>query len=211
MQPWIIVLIVVAVLVLFMLFLMVATRYKKCPPDKIMVIYGKVGADREGNARSAKCIHGGAAFIWPLVQAFTYLDLTPLSISVDLKSALSRQNIRIEEIDLKDLVILSAGNCMRDQIIELCQAKREMPSHFSFESGSLDTLMRIVDCTACLTIIPEMAIEYIPADHRDRLKTIAKGATSRKIAVAVRRTYVKNSIIRALTETILANVRPVGA
>ena len=96
MQPWIIVLIVVAVLVLFMLFLMVATRYKKCPPDKIMVIYGKVGADMEGNARSAKCIHGGAAFIWPLVQAFTYLDLTPLSISVDLKSALSRQNIRID-------------------------------------------------------------------------------------------------------------------
>lgn len=47
MQPWIIVLIVVAVLVLFMLFLMVATRYKKCPPDKIMVIYGKVGADRK--------------------------------------------------------------------------------------------------------------------------------------------------------------------
>lgn len=90
MEAWIIILIIVAVLVLFMLLLMVLTRYKKCPPDKIMVIYGKVGADKEGNARSAKCIHGGAAFIWPLVQAFTYLDLTPLSISVDLKSALSR-------------------------------------------------------------------------------------------------------------------------
>ena len=95
-----------------------------------------------------------------------------------------RQNIRIEEIDLKDLVILSPGNCMRDQIIELCQARRSMPS----------------------TIIPEMAVEYIPSDRRDRLKTLSKGATSRKIAVAVRRTYVKNSIIRALTETILANV-----
>ena len=96
MQPWIVVLIIVAVLVLFMILLMVLTRYKKCPPNKIMVIYGKVGADREGNRRSAKCIHGGAAFIWPLVQSFTYLDLTPLSISVDLKSALSRQNIRID-------------------------------------------------------------------------------------------------------------------
>lgn len=117
-----------------------------------------------------------------------------------------RQNIRIEEIDLKDLVILSPGNCMRDQIIELCQARRSMPSHYSFESGSLDTLMRIVDCTSCLTIIPEMAVEYIPLDRRDRLKTLSKGATSRKIAVAVRRTYVKNSIIRVLTETILANV-----
>ncbi len=96
MQPWIIVLIIVAVLVLFMIFLMVLTRYKKCPPNKIMVIYGKVGTDKAGNSRSAKCIHGGAAFIWPLVQSFTYLDLTPLSISVDLKSALSRQNIRID-------------------------------------------------------------------------------------------------------------------
>ncbi len=114
-----------------------------------------------------------------------------------------RSNIRIEDIDLKDLVILSPGNCMRDQVIELCQAKRSMPSHYSFESGSLDTLMRIVDCTSCLTIIPEMAIEYIPAEHRAQLKTLAKGATSRKIAVAVRRTYVKNSIIKALTSTIL--------
>ncbi len=117
-----------------------------------------------------------------------------------------RSNIRIEDIDLKDLVILSAGNCMRDQVIELCQAKRNMPSHYTFESGSLDTLMRIVDCTSCLTIIPEMAVEYIPADRRDRLKTLAKGATSRKIAVAVRRTYVKNSIIRALTDTVMACV-----
>ena len=119
-----------------------------------------------------------------------------------------RQNIRIEDIDLKDLVILTPGNGMRDQIIELCQARREMPAHYTFESGSLETLMRIVDCTACLTIVPEMAVEYIPADRRDRLKTLAKGATSRKIAVAVRRTYVKNSIIRALTQTILDNVTP---
>lgn len=114
-----------------------------------------------------------------------------------------RSNVRIEDIDLKDLVILSAGNCMRDQIIELCQAKRQMPSHFSFESGSLETLMRIVDCTQALTIIPEMAIDFIPENRRDRVKQLAKGATSRKISVAVRRTYVKGSIVKALNETIL--------
>ena len=66
--------------------------------------------------------------------------------------------------------------------------------------------MRIVDCTSCLTIIPEMAVEYVPADRRDRIKTLAKGATSRKIAVAVRRTYVKNSIISALPDTVMACV-----
>ena len=122
-----------------------------------------------------------------------------------------RQNVRIEDIDLKDLVILSPGNCMRDQIIELCQARRTMPARYTFESGSLDTLMRIVDCTQCLTIVPEMALEYVPAERRNRLKWLAKGATSRKVAVAVRRTYVKSSIIQALTETILAHApKPVG-
>ncbi len=122
-----------------------------------------------------------------------------------------RQNIRIEDIDPKELVILSPGNCMRDQIIELCQARRGVPAHYSFESGSLETLMRIVDCTSCLTIVPEMAAEFIPADRRDRLKMLAKGATSRKIAVAVRRTYVKSSIIRALTQTILDCAAPAAA
>lgn len=113
-----------------------------------------------------------------------------------------RSNIRIEDIDLKDLVILSSGNCMRDQIIELCQAKRQMPTHFTFESGSLETLMRIVDCTQSVTIIPEMAIQFIPKERKDRVKMLSKGATSRKISVAVRRTYVKGSIIKALNETI---------
>ena len=82
---------VVAILVLFT-FLFIISRYRKCPSDKIMVIYGKVGG-KDGVA--AKCIHGGAAFIWPIIQAYEYMDLTPISISVDLENALSRQNIRI--------------------------------------------------------------------------------------------------------------------
>ena len=91
-----IVLICAVVLVLILLLLVVLARYKKCPSDKIMVIYGKISSNKDGTYRSAKCIHGGAAFIWPFVQAYTFLDLTPLSISVDLKSALSKQNIRID-------------------------------------------------------------------------------------------------------------------
>lgn len=114
-----------------------------------------------------------------------------------------RSNVRFEDIDLKDLVLLSKGNCMRDQIMELCLARRDMPANYYFESGSLDTLMRIVNCTSAMTIIPEMALEYIPADRKSQVKTLAKGATSRRIAIVVRRTYVKNSIINALERTIL--------
>lgn len=120
---------------------------------------------------------------------------------------IERTNIRIEDIDPSELILLSPGNCLRDQIIELCQATREMPRHYAFESGTLDTLMRIVDCTGCMTIIPEMALEYISADHKKQIKTLAKGATSRKIALAVRRTYVKSSIVNALTDTILSELK----
>jgi len=89
-------LVCVIVVVIFTGLIIVVSRYKKCPSDKVMVIYGNVGTNKDGTSRSAKCIHGGAAFIVPIVQAYEYLDLTPLSISVDLRSALSRQNIRVD-------------------------------------------------------------------------------------------------------------------
>ena len=87
---------VVVILIIVLIMLVVFTRYKKCPSDKIMVIYGKISPNKDGTYRSAKCVHGGAALVWPFVQSYTFLDLTPLSISVDLKNALSKQNIRID-------------------------------------------------------------------------------------------------------------------
>ena len=94
--PTVLITVVVVVILVFSLLLMCLARYRRCPSDKVMVIYGKVGQNKDGTARSARCIHGGAAFIWPVFQSYEYLDLTPMSISVDLKSALSRQNIRID-------------------------------------------------------------------------------------------------------------------
>ena len=80
----VIVIICVAVIVLFALIAGILSRYRKCPSDKILVIYGKVGNDKSGQARSARCIHGGAAFIVPIIQSYQYMDLTPISINVDL-------------------------------------------------------------------------------------------------------------------------------
>jgi len=65
-------------------------RYKRCPSDKILVVYGKTGG-----GKSAKCVHGGASFIWPIIQDYQFLDLTPMSIEVNLTNALSKQNIRV--------------------------------------------------------------------------------------------------------------------
>ena len=65
-------------------------RYKRCPSDKILVIYGKTQG-----GRSSRCVHGGAAFVWPVLQDFQWLDLTPIPIDIELTGALSKQNIRV--------------------------------------------------------------------------------------------------------------------
>ena len=89
-----------------------------------------------------------------------------------------RSNIRIEDIDVRRLLLLSEGNCLRDQVLELCQAQKGVQRRYSFESGSLETLIRIVDNSSnMVTIVPEMV-----ADHRRKPQAPAQdagqGATS---------------------------------
>ncbi len=79
-----------AVVIVLFLVIYILKRYKRCPSDKILVVYGKVGT-----GQSARCIHGGGALILPLVQDYRYLHLTPITINIDLQNALSLQNIRI--------------------------------------------------------------------------------------------------------------------
>lgn len=79
-----------AIFIIVVFFFSMIRRYKRCPSDRILVVYGKTGG-----GLSAKCIHGGASFIWPIIQDYEFLDLTPMSIEVNLTNALSKQNIRV--------------------------------------------------------------------------------------------------------------------
>ena len=89
-------LILIIIFVLVVTFSAILKRYKRCPSDKILVIYGKTGKNKEGGISSARCIHGGASFIWPVFQSYAFLDLTPISIECNLTNALSKQNIRVD-------------------------------------------------------------------------------------------------------------------
>ena len=82
--------IAIIALMVFGTLMLAIRRYKTCPSNRILVKYGKVGT-----GRSALPIHGGATFVWPLIQQYSYLDLTPITTDVPLKSALSKQNIRV--------------------------------------------------------------------------------------------------------------------
>ncbi len=89
-SPYATIMIFAIVLVLVATTIFFAQRYKRCPPDKIMVVYG-----RTSGGRASRTIHGGATLVWPLIQDYSFLSLTPITINIDLRNALSMQNIRI--------------------------------------------------------------------------------------------------------------------
>lgn len=118
-----------------------------------------------------------------------------------------RNNVRIEDIDSCGLLLLSEGHCLRDQVVELCQLRCDAHRSGPFESGSLETLMRIVDSVPdTMTVIPGMVLDFIDESRRPQVKPLVKGATSRKITMAVRRTCAKKALVSALRDSVLAAV-----
>ena len=82
----------ILVAVILITFIGILSRYRKCKSDEVLVVYGKTGGDK----KSAKLYHGGAAFVWPIVQGYEFLSMKPMQIDCKLTGALSAQNIRVD-------------------------------------------------------------------------------------------------------------------
>ncbi len=155
-------LIVVIVLILMVTLLTFISRYKKCPPDKIMVISGRLGASEDGTGRNSKCIHGGARLVWPFFQSYQFMDLTPISISVDLRSALSRQNIRIDVPSRFTIGISTEDGVMQNAAIRLLGLKL----------GEIQELAKDIILGQLRLVIATMEIEEINTDRDKFLEAI---------------------------------------
>jgi flotillin len=112
--PWPLVAAVIAAVIVFGMLLFVAKRYKRCPSNRVLVIYGKTAG---GNA--ARCVHGGAAFVIPLIQDYAYLSLEPIQIEIPLKGALSIENIRVNVPSNFTVAIGTDGETMQNAAIRL--------------------------------------------------------------------------------------------
>jgi flotillin len=100
----------------FFLFTMMflTSRYQRCPSNRILAVFGKLTGDR-----SVKCYHGGGAFVWPVIQDYAFLDLTPITLHIPLKSALSLQNIRINVPSTFTVAIDTLEEAMTNAAIRL--------------------------------------------------------------------------------------------
>jgi LysR family hydrogen peroxide-inducible transcriptional activator len=128
-----------------------------------------------------------------------------LFVYVSPKNKLYKQtSVLISEINVRELLILSEGNCLRNQVLTLCKAHKKLKPAYTFANCSLETLMHTVDCSAGVTIIPGMAIEYIREDKRGQIKPFGEVDAHRKITMAASRTYAKDALVEAVRESVLA-------
>lgn len=156
------IIIVVAVFIVFVLFVTLVSRYKRCPSDKILVIYGKTGGS------SAKCVHGGGAFIWPVIQDYQYLDLKPLSIEANLTNALSRQNIRVDVPCRFTIAISTETDSMNTAAERLLGLSPEQ----------IQELAKDILFGQLRLVIATMTIEEINSDRDKFLDNISKNVDS---------------------------------
>jgi flotillin len=131
MGQYIVVVVSLGILFVFILLISFLRRYKRCPSDRILVIYGKIGQGKEGEYRSSKCIHGGASFIWPVIQNYAFLDLTPIPIEISLRSALSKQNIRVDVPSIFTVGITTEAGVMTNAAERLLGLSQEEISNLA--------------------------------------------------------------------------------
>ncbi|MBL7833563.1 MAG: flotillin family protein [Cyclobacteriaceae bacterium] len=157
-----VILILVAVVVGFVTITALISRYKRCPSDKILVIYGRTGGS------SAKCVHGGGAFIWPVIQDYAFLDLKPLSIDANLTNALSRQNIRVDVPCRFTIAISTEHDSMN------AAAERLL----GLTHGQIQELAKDILFGQLRLVIATMTIEEINSDRDKFLDNISKNVDS---------------------------------
>ena len=138
-------------LVVIALFMTLVGRYKRCPSNRVLVIYGKTGKQR-----ASTTIHGGAAFVWPLLQDYAYLDLEPFVVPIELDNALSKENIRVSVPTTVTAAIAIQEELMQNAAVRLLGQTQE-----EIQNQAQDIILGQMRA-----VIATMAIEEINRDRQ---------------------------------------------
>jgi flotillin len=157
--------ITVPLLAIFVIFIVmigigIARRYRMCPPDHILVVYGKIGGQT-----ASRCYNGGSTFVIPIFQSYSYLNLTPITIEIPLRSALSSQNIRVNAPANFAVAISNDPEIMGNAATRLLG--KAPPQIAELAREIITGQMRVV--------IASMTIEEINADREKLISLITKG------------------------------------
>ena len=152
--------IVVSIVLLVAFFLAILVKqYKRCPSNRILVVYGKVGGER-----AARCIHGGGTFVVPLLQSYSFLTLEPLTIDIELKSALSKKNIRVNVPSTFTIGVSTDPNIMNNASERL----------LGLDETQINTQAKDIILGQMRLVIATLSIEEINQDREKFLDLVNK-------------------------------------
>ena len=175
------------VLILVAAVMFFAQRYKRCPPDQIMVIYGRTEKSADGRPKPSRTLHGGAALVWPLIQDYAYISLKPMTINIDLRGALSFQNIRINVPSTFTIGVSTEPSIMANAAERL----------LGFKMDDIEELAKEIIFGQLRLTVATLTIEQINQDRDAFLELIQKnvGAEMRKVGL-----YLINVNIADITD-----------
>jgi len=175
------------VLILVAAVMFFAQRYKRCPPDQIMVIYGRTERTADGRPKPSKVLHGGAALVWPLIQDYAYISLKPMTININLTGALSLQNIRINVPSTFTIGVSTEPSIMANAAERL----------LGFKVDDIEEMAKEIIFGQLRLTVATLTIEQINQDRDSFLELIQKnvGQEMRKVGL-----YLINVNIADITD-----------
>jgi LysR family hydrogen peroxide-inducible transcriptional activator len=116
-----------------------------------------------------------------------------------------KKHISPEDIDVEELWVLDEGHCMREQVLNICQRRKSTKGfqHFEYNTGSVDTLKRMVDQNSGATILPELALDDLSEKQLDRIRYFKQPEPAREVSIVIQRNFLKRRMIEALKNEIL--------
>ncbi len=116
-------------------------------------------------------------------------------------------SIESKELSLKDMWLLQEGHCFRDQVLELCSKLSDYCDQnrsICFESGNLETLMKMIERSGGMTLLPYFATLYLEEEKKARyLKTFTQNVPKRNVFLVRNKSYLKRHLIEAYVNTVM--------
>jgi flotillin len=151
--------VMVFLLFFFSIVVFLAKLYRRCPSNKILVVYGRMGG-----SKTVQCYHGGGTFVWPLIQGSSYLDLTPRNIHVPLKGALSHQNIRVNVPSTFTVAVGITPDIMNNAAVRL----------LDLDNKGIESMANEIIIGQLRLTVASLRIEEINQDRERFLESIKK-------------------------------------
>jgi LysR family hydrogen peroxide-inducible transcriptional activator len=116
-----------------------------------------------------------------------------------------KKTISPDDIDMEEIWVLNEGHCMREQVLNICQRRKATKGfqHFEYNTGSVETLKRMVDMNNGATILPELALAEMSDRQRDRVRYFKSPEPAREVSIVMHRNFLKRRMIEALKNEIL--------